>query len=677
MSAQPLSWAPGHTTGQIPVFMDKYLKKKKIRFNKDIEPQEIFLDYLAQKKETELGISERKLEVPLSKRILRGFLIFITILILAFLVKTFHLQVLEHKKFLALAQEKKFIIHSIQSSRGVIYDSKGKQLVFNKPSYDLFFDKRKSSQFNSKDLNSEEAQNNNISDGIKDISKIIKENPEDLEKKISLDNNQIVLISENLDYQTLILIEARIADFPAFLIKKNAVRDYKNGKSFAHIIGYTGKISDEEMKKYPEFYTNYDYVGRTGIESFYEEVLRKNSGKLQIEKDAFGNQMSKKVISLPESGKSLSLWLDSELQEKIEQELEKTLRNIGAKKASAVALNPKTGGVMALVNLPGFDNNLFNKGADPESLKNLLEDKNKEEYFFNRAIAGQYSTGSTIKPLIALAALEEKIISPLKKIICQGKIVIPHPYDPESCTEKHDWMVHGSTDMRKAIAESCNVYFYTIGGGYRDQKGLGPSMIKKYLELFGWGNQTRIDLPGESRGLIPCPEWKKEVKKENWWDGDTYNLSIGQGDVLATPLQVAVAFAAIANKGTLYKPKIVRQIVDKEKNLIEEIKPEVLRQNFIDSENLKIVREGMRQTVSGEESPHATAILLNYLPVKAAAKTGSAQTPKPNHYHNWITIFAPYENPEIVLTLIIENVKDIQGSVLPVAKEVLNWYFTR
>ncbi len=638
---------------------------KKLKKKVDIEPQEIFLDHLAQKKEAELGISEKKLEVLLSKRILQGFFIFIAILILVLFGETFHLQVLEHKKFLALAEKNKFIIRSIQASRGVIYDSKGKQLVFNKPSYDLFFDKGKFPQFNSEEIN------------LKEISKIIKENPEDLKKEINEEKNQIVLISENLDYQTLILLEARIADFPGFLIKKNAVRDYKNGKTFAHIIGYTGKISAEELKKFPEIYTNYDYVGRTGVEKSYEEVLRKNAGKLQIEKDAFGNQVSKEVVSLPESGKSLVLWLDSELQEKIEQELEKTLQNIGAKKAVGIALNPKTGGVTALVNLPSFDNNLFNKGIDPEAIKDLLEDKNKEEYFFTRAISGLYPVGSTIKPLITSAALEEKIISPLKKITCRGKIIIPNPYDPESFTEKHDWRTHGPTDMRKAIAESCDVYFYTIGGGYGDQEGLGPSRIKKYLELFGWANKTGIDLPAEAQGSIPSPEWKKKVKGEPWWDGDTYNLSIGQGDILVTPLQVTTAFVAIANKGTLYKPKIAKQIVDEEKKLIEEIKPEVLRKNFIDPENLEIVREGMRRAVTGKESPYATAILLNSLPVKAAAKTGSAQTSRPNYYHNWITVFAPYENPQIVLTIIIESVENIQGAVLPVAKEVLNWYFTR
>jgi len=470
---------------------------------------------------------------------------------------------------------------------------------------------------------------------------------------------------DNLDHQTLILLETKIAEFPGFQIEQNSTRYYKEGSSFAHLIGYTGKESDGE------------YVGRYGLEKSYEEILKKNPGKTRIERDVYGNLLSKEIISLPESGKSLVLWLDSELEKKIEQTLNNVLQNTGAEKAVGVALNPKTGGILALVSLPTYDNNLFNKGADQEALKNLLQDPQKQNPLFNRVIAGLYPTGSTIKPLIASAVLEEKLISPDKKINCQGKIIIPNRYDTEVSTEKQDWRIHGLTDMRKAIAESCNVYFYTVGGGYKDQEGLGPSRIKEYLELFGWGKKTGIDLPGETNGFIPFPDWKKEVKKENWWDGDTYNLSIGQGDIKVTPLQVAFAFVAIANRGTLYKPQVVKQIVDSEKNLIEEIRSEILRENFINPENLEIVRQGMRMAVTGQGSPYASATLLNSLPVSAAAKTGTAETFRPDYYHNWIAVFAPYDDPQIVLVIMVEDIKGLQSATLPAAKEVLQWYFTK
>ncbi len=610
------------------------IKFKRKKPQKDIEPQEVFLDQLAQEKEAELGMSEKKLEVPVSRKILKAILLFFIVFLFFLLAKTFQFQILENEKYSALANQNKFIFHSVIAVRGVIYDSQGEQLVFNEPSFDLILDRDK--------LPEDESEKMRV---LKEVEEITKGN------------------YDNLDHQTLVLLETKIDDLPGFKIKRNEVRYYVQGSTFSHILGYTGKVSDEE------------YVGRDGLEKSYEEVLRKNPGKTRIERDAFGNLLSKEIISLPESGKSLVLWLDSGLEKKIEQVLKNILQNTGAEKAVGVALNPKTGGVMALVSIPTYDNNLFSKGADQEALANLLT--NPQEPLFNRAISGLYPTGSTIKPLIASAVLEEEIISPLKKINCQGKIIIPHRYDPETSTEKQDWRVHGLTDMRKAIAESCNVYFYTIGGGYKNQEGLGPSRIKKYLELFGWGSKTGIDLPAEAKGLIPFPDWKKEVKKENWWDGDTYNLSIGQGDISVTPLQVAASFIPIANKGTLYKPKVVKEIVDSKKNLIEEIRPEILRQNFINPENLEIVRQGMRMAVTGQGSPYASAVLLNSLPVGVAAKTGTAQTPKPDYYHNWITVFGPYEDPEIVLTIMIENVKEAMVVALPAAKEVLEWYFTR
>ena len=616
------------------------------KYRQDIEPQEVFLDNLAKKREGELGISEKKIEVPLSQKILWGFLVFNFGVILILFCKTFQLQILERDFFMAAAQNNKFISHSIEAARGVIYDNQGNQLVFNKPSFDLVL--------NESELPKDETEKERV---LKEAEEITKG------------------IYQNLDYQTLILLETKISDLPGFQIVQNPVREYKDPEIFSHLIGYTGKISSEELKENPEIYSLFDYAGKDGLEKSYEEVLRKKPGKVRLEKDTYGNLISKEIVSLSKSGDSLVLWVDSELQKKIKESLEKTLANTGAKKAVGIALNPQTGGVMALVSIPSFDNNLFNKGTDPKLLNNILTDP--EQPLFNRAISGLYPTGSTIKPLVASAALEENIISPSKKINCQGEIIIPNPYNPEAVTEKHDWRVHSWTDLRKAIAESCNVFFYTIGGGYGDQQGLGPSKIKKYLELFGWGGKTGIDLPNESVGLIPSPNWKKEVKKENWWDGDTYNLAIGQGDISVTPLQVATAFAAIANGGKLFKPQVVKQVVDSERNLVEEIKPEVLRENFIDPKNLQIVREGMRQAVTGENSPYASSIMLNSLPVPVAAKTGTAQTPLADHYHNWVTVFAPYDNPQIVLTIMIENVAEAQVAALPVSRDVLEWYFSK
>jgi penicillin-binding protein 2 len=237
--------------------------------------------------------------------------------------------------------------------------------------------------------------------------------------------------------------------------------------------------------------------------------------------------------------------------------------------------------------------------------------------------------------------------------------------------------------MLKAIAESCNVYFWTIGGGYGDQKGLGPSRIKKYLELFGWGNATGIDLPGEASGFIPDQAWKNEqfagTQDQVWGDGDTYNLAIGQGFIAITPLQVASAYVAIANGGKLYKPQMVHNIVDSNKNIIEEKTPQIIRENFIDAQNLQSVREGMRHGVNGANAPLASSLILNSLGVPMGAKTGTAQVRKgadgKDILYSWVSVFAPYDDPKIVLTVMMEDVREGQMAVLPVAKEVLGWYF--
>ena len=615
------------------------LKKRRVRFysKEEIEPHETLLDELAQKKEEELGISAKKFEVPLLKKVLQLLLVFVFILNSVIFAKTFQFQVIEGKNLSALAEENKFIIHQIQAERGVIYDRNFLQLVFNQPSFDLVCRKI--------DLPQDEAKREKV---LKEVSGIIQ-TTEDLKKKIEESKEPVVLVSENLDHQTLIILETKIRELPGFQIKNNTVRDYLTGPSFSHLIGYKRKTGE-----------------RTGLEKSYDEILREKPGEILTERDAKGNLISQEIISLPESGKSLVLWLDAGLQKKIEEELKKKLKETGAEVGAAVALDPKTGGILALVSLPNFDNNLFSKGMSEREWEAIQSDSLKP--LFNRVISGGYPTGSAIKPLIASASLEEEMISPQKKINCQGVIEVPHQYVPEIIYKFHDWKTHGWTDMRKAIGESCNIYFYTIGGGYGDQEGLGPTKIKKYLELFGWGSKTGIDLPQEAEGFLPDPGWKKEELGEIWYDGDTYHLSIGQGYLRVTPLQMAASFVPIANGGKLLQPQVVKEIRE-----VGEIEPKIIREGFIKPEHLEVVRQGMRQAVT---SGTATG-WLDQLRVSSAAKTGSAQTGEKDYLDNWITVFAPYEDPQIVLTVMIKDVKEGPVVTPPVAKAILEWYFAQ
>ncbi|MBZ1345418.1 MAG: penicillin-binding protein 2 [Candidatus Nealsonbacteria bacterium] len=651
--------------------LSKGLKNKKIKtfFKENIEPEEIILDNLAKNQEEKAGLSDKKIETPFSKKTLFGFYIFVLLLFFSFFLRTFQFQVIQKENFLAQARANKFIIHSLGASRGVIYDRNWQQLVFNKPSFDLIYNKL--------EMSKSESEKKEI---LKEVSLILGINPAELEKQIKESANHLVPIVKNLDHQNLIILKANIDGLTGFQILESRVREYKDGPVFSHLLGYTAQITPPELRKEPDVYSIFDYVGRTGLERSYQAILRKNSGELRLKRDALGNIISQEIVSLPESGKSLVLWLDADLQRKLKQELESKRKELGASGAVAIAMDPRTGGLLSLVSLPNFDNNLFQRGADPKSLQALLQDPKKLNPLFNRAIAGRYLIGSTIKPLIALAALEEKIISPEKQLYTRGFIEIPHQYAPGTAFRFRDWTNHGRVDMKKAIAQSSNVYFYTIGGGYGDQKGLGPTKIKEYLNLFGWGKKTGIDLPGEVAGFIPDREWKRRVWGEPWWDGDTYNLSIGQGYISITPLEITAAFGAVANGGILYQPRVVKKIVDTSMsypyNIIERFEPEIIRQNFVDPKNLEIVRKGMRQAVTGENSPRASAVMLNSLPVTAAAKTGTAELGN-DRYHNWVTIFAPYEDPEIVLTVMIENTKGIQLAVLPVAKEILEWYFNQ
>lgn len=568
------------------------------RFGKEIEPQEILLDSLAQKKEREIGVSEKKLETPIPQKIIFGVWVAILILFFVFAGRTFQLQVIEGKTYSELSEKNKFVIKAIQAERGVIYDKYFNQLVFNKPSFNL------------------------ICSGE--------------------------LAMENLDHQTLLKIKTSPEDYPNCEIQDNTIREYASGSLFAHLIGYQRQTGQS-----------------SGLEKYYDEAIKPKMGELQIKRDARGNFISEEIASLPQSGDSLVLWLDSGLQKKIAASLEATVKRIGAKGGAVVAMDPKTGGVLALVSWPSFDNNLFSGDISQKQWENLINDPDKP--LFNRAISGiGYPSGSTIKPIIGLAALEEGIITPETKIYSPLEICVRNPWYPDREDCYADWAYHGTSDLRRAIAESVNTFFYQVGGGYEDLKGLGAKKIKKWLEIFGWGSKTGIDLPGEGDGILP------DLTKE-WRLGDTYHFSIGQGPFSIPPLQEAAAYVAIANGGKIFQPLVVKKIIDQERKIIEEMKPVILKEIPVSKSNLEVIRQGMRQAVTTPESP---SHILNDLPVAASAKTGTAQTNKEDVYHNWVTVFAPYDDPQIVLTVVIEDVKGFQAAVLPVAREALDWYFS-
>ena len=638
------------------------MKKYKINnSNTDIEMHEVFLDKLAQSKEEEFGLSEKKFEVPIKERI--SYIMFgvFFILALALFSRVFYFQILEGKKLHTVAENNKGSVNLIVPPRGIIYDKNMTQLVLNSPAYDLVCDRAHFS-YSSDEISSE----------IKDIADTIGMAPQDVLSEIQKTDASDVLISANISHENLLVLEAKINDLPGCRIQQNTARDYVLGPVFSQVLGYTSRITKDEYSSGSGYSIN-DNVGQTGLEKYYESYLRGSPGQSKTAKSATGVSDNNPDVVPPQSGDNLVLNIDAGLQTELYNSLAASIQKMGGQKGAAVAMDPRTGAVLALVSYPSYDDNDFSGGISQADYEKILNDP--AQPLFDRAIAAKYPTGSTIKPFEASAALQEKIISPDKQINDPGYILVKSQYDPSVVYRFGGVEAHGMVDMRKAIAVSSNIYFYTVGGGYGDQQGLGPARIKKYLSLFGWDEKTGVDLPGEFSGFIPTPAWKKATKGQSWYDGDTYNLSIGQSDLETTPIQVAAAYCAIANGGTLYQPQIVNKIVSGDSSeLIKQFQPQIVRSGFIDPQNLEIVREGMRD---GVDKPYGLSGTLNSLPVEVAAKTGTAEIGAANHYNVWSSVFAPYDSPQIVLVVTAENVNGLGAVTLPVAKDVLNWYFSK
>ena len=454
--------------------------------------------------------------------------------------------------------------------------------------------------------------------------------------------------------------------------EKQYYRKYIDSFHFSPIMGYTREANEEELKKDASYYESGDWVGKDGIEKEYEEYLRGKKGVRERIVDSKGKILSDRIKRQPKIGDSVVLNIDYGLQKKIYDTIKK---RVPQKDAVAIAVNPQNGAVLALVSIPSDDNNVFSqKKISANQLKELQEER--KIYNINKAISAAFPAGSIIKPLIAVAALQEKVISTTTTINCIGSVTIPNPWNPKKPTIKKDNRTHGLTNLSKAIAESCNVFFFTIGGGYKDIEGLGMNRIKKYLDSFYIEKKLNIDLPGESTGFVPTKEWfdKTQAKRtgRNWSIADVYDASIGQGFFSSPPLHMAMALSSIANGGKIYQPQIVDKI--KTSDGVKDIKPEVLNKGFIDDENIIKVKQAMRSCVT---SPSGSCRRLQSLPVEAAGKTGTAESDKGDLTHAWFVSFAPYQNSKIFLLVFVEYGGGGESVAEPIAKEVLDWYFKK
>ena len=593
-----------------------------------------------------------KIERPLNKKQMDFFWWIILITLVVFASRIFYLNVVKGSYYEEISQGNRVRSVVIQAPRGKIFDRHGQVLVNNVPGIDAIIIPA--------DLPRDPEAEKEF---VRLTSDILGINEGEVLGKIgSADRASLkpVLLKESISQDQSLMIAENTHKLPGLMFSDTAVREYIDGYIFSHILGYEGKVTKSELEENPGYLMT-DYIGKQGIEKFYEKNLRGAHGARQIEVDSLGKSKREIGAISPSPGSDIVLSLDSGLQKKIFDELSRVLETTETKTAAAVAINPKNGGVLALVSLPSYDNNVFVRGISAAEYNSLIG--NPDKPLFNRAIAGEYPPGSTLKPIVALAALEEGVINEETTVSCTGAIHV-------GSYRFGDWKTHGATDIRKAIAESCNVFFYSIGGGYGGIAGLGMSKMKKYEDMFGLGKITGLDISGERPGFIPDEDWKSDKFGEKWYSGDSYHASIGQGYITTTPLQLANSIAAIANGGTLYKPHFVQQIkVSDEETLKND--PEKINAIPVSWKSMRIVQEGMRQTVTS-----GSAQSLNTLPVEAAGKTGTSQFGSENKTHAWFVSYAPFDNPEIAMAVLVEGGGEGSSSAVPATRAVYDWYFS-
>lgn len=600
---------------------------------------------------TEKGAAH--IEWPLNRALMSyGFIAGLVLLGILFF-RVFDLSIMQGEKYRLMAERNSVRLIPLPAPRGIIFDRFGVPLVRNVPSLDAVLSPH--------DMPKDAFNQEKLLFATKDMFGLEEDFLRAGFAQAKAKPDQPLLLKEKVSQEESLRFLAHEKEMNGVIIQKTAQRSYDDGLMFSHILGYEGKIRQDELADRPEYLPT-DGIGRQGIEKQYESVLRGNRGFLQAEVDALGRVKRELGVQNPERGADVTLQIDAGLQKKLFDSLQSELDTGGMKSGAAMAIDPRDGSVLALVSIPSYDNNLFAEGIGTEAYRTLSEDPSKP--LFNRVIAGEYPPGSTIKPVIAAAALAEGVVTERTAIESRGGISV-------GSFSFGDWKVHGFTDIRHAIAVSSDVYFYSVGGGYGNVNGLGMVRMKKYENLFGYGFPSGIDLPGEQSGFLPDPEWKKEKLNERWYVGDDYHAAIGQGFVTATPLQILNAVATIGNGGTLYEPHVARSFRALDGTVVN-VPPVVRATNVVNSDILRVVREGMRLTVT-----EGTAQSLGTLPVAVAGKTGTAQFQNNfDHTHGWFVSFAPFDQPTIAMIVLVEGQDENGYHSVPVSKDVYQWYFT-
>ncbi len=594
-----------------------------------------------------------------SSRMLMAFL-FILVITSVLLLRLYNLQISNHNYYVEEALGNQMRTLPITPTRGKIFDRNGQIIATNQLSYKLTLTPEKTK---------------NIAKTLLSLKHSGFIGEDDIERFHKNRNRYKKFHNIPLRHK---LSEKQVAEF---LVSNQFVgidvepyfhRVYPHNESSVHVAGYVSRMNKKDKAFYDKKnYLGTTFVGKVGIEKQYETLLHGTSGKKQIERNVTGRVIDTQIIQAPKNGRDLYLSIDLDLQKKAESLLE-------GKRGSIVAVDVKNGEVLTLVSTPIYNPNWFVDGISHKNYQLLQTSKDIPQ--LNRAIQGLYPPGSTVKPMVALAGLEEGIITNQSKTFCPGHYKLPNVK-----RKFNDWKRsgHGEVDVKSSIAQSCDVFFYDLA----DKMGIDA--IHDNLTLFNFGSKTGIDIPGERGGILPSKSWKKINKDEPWYRGETLIAGIGQGFMTSSPLQLAVATAALANKGQLYQPKLLKNISTNDQTIKEIDKHSSVQIPIKDIHNWEDVIEGMKQTVY---APKGTARRLNKgLTYTLAGKTGTAQVfglDAEEEYiaeklderlrdHALFTGFAPIENPQIAIAVIVENAGSGSSKAAPLAREVLDVYFKK
>jgi penicillin-binding protein 2 len=589
-------------------------------------------------------------------------------LLFAFGVMTlqlWRLQIVEWTVHRTAAEGNRIRVVSIPALRGVIYDRHGEILAANAPAFAVSV---------------VEADLPKPTRGIVigRLAELLGTSTDELERAIVVnrvegDVFRPIPVQTNVAREVALTIEEHSWELPGVQVSVESEREYMDSLLLAHVLGYLAPPSQEEYDRRfrPEGYEPREKVGVSGIEATYETELRGRHGTRLVEVDAAGRPLRELRVLPPEPGRNLRLTLDLSLQRAVGEILQGAL----PKESPGVAIvsDPRNGEILAMVSTPGFDANVFSHPERDSGIAALLADKNLP--LFHRAIAGQYPPGSTFKLVTAAGALQENIANRSTQVRCEGNLRVPNPYNPLATTVLKDWAVHGVEDFVQGLANSCDVYYYILGGGHGDRQGLGLDRLGQYARLMGYGAVTGIDLPGEEIGQVPTEPWKVVNFGERWLTGDTYNLSIGQGFMLATPLQVANVTNALANGGSVVQPHLGRMVTDSEGHVLRTIEPAPVRSLGLRPDVLAIIKDGMEAVLATDQARE-----FRLSDVRTAGKTGTAEFPGPLDdrgnlpTHGWYTTYGPLDRPEVSVTVFVEHGAGPSNAV-PISQQIMRWYF--